>query len=122
MLKPRLSVVIRPTRESMDTSPSSTRSRRATTPKAPSKQAAYPTANSCSGLVPPPVTSHLLGRSELHVQRPVARCPVAMVTSARNRCLCCVERPSHSDLLGPTAAPEHGQPARLQMPSIILTD
>ena len=39
-LKPRFSVVIRLTSDSMATSPSSTRSRRPTTPSAPSKHAA----------------------------------------------------------------------------------
>ena len=60
-LKPRSSVVIRLTLLSIEASPTSLRSRRPTTPSAPSKHAAKPTANSCSGLVPPPSPPISLG-------------------------------------------------------------
>jgi hypothetical protein len=45
------------------------------------------------------VTSHLFGRSELHVQHPVARCAMAMVASTRDRRLGCVKPLGHADLL-----------------------
>src|SRR3954468_19314012 len=75
----RSSAGIRLTRLSIDTSPTSARSRRPTTPIAPSKQAAKPTANSCSGFVPPPSPPISEGRRRWTSSSPspVRPCPSA---------------------------------------------
>ncbi len=70
-LKPRSSVGSRLTRLSIETSSTSARSRRATAMIAPSKQAAKPTANSCSGFVPPPSPPSSVGRAQLDVEHAV---------------------------------------------------
>ena len=48
------------------------------TPSAPSKQAAKPIANSCSGLVPPPSPPISVGQAEVDLERAVGGAPVAL--------------------------------------------